>query len=186
MKTYLLQYRPFFIFLLKFFGVYAILALTYALYLKQYDGALAFEVDGFTKSVAQQVQWVLRFLNYECRLVLHEHQASVKLILNEVYVSRVVEGCNALSVMILFAAFVVAFSGKWKHTVCFILLGCLLIHILNVLRIALLSLALYYHPDQEPLLHGVVFPLFIYGVVFGLWVIWVNQFSGYARKTDSK
>ena len=58
-----------------------------------------------------------------------------------------------------------------------------LIHILNVLRIALLSLALYYHPDQEPVLHGVVFPLMIYGFVFGLWVIWVNKFSNYAGKT---
>jgi len=124
----------------------------------------------------------LQVLQYDCKLALHEHQASIKLILNDVYVSRVVEGCNALSVIILFAAFVVAFSGKWKHTIGFIIVGSLLIHILNVLRIALLSLALFYYPEQEPLLHGVVFPLFIYGVVFGLWVIWVNKFSGYARK----
>ena len=183
MKSYFLQYRPFFIFLFKFFGVYVVLTLVYESYLSRFDSMLAFEVDGFTRSVAQQVQWVLRLMHYDCTLLLHEHQASVKLILNGAYVSRVVEGCNALSVIILFTAFVVAFSGRWKQSIGFILVGSLVIHILNVLRIAFLSMALYYHPEQEPLLHGVVFPLFIYGVVFGLWVIWVNKFSRYARKT---
>ena len=183
MKKYFRQYRPFFIFLLRFFGVYAGLTFVYQLYLKQFEQPLAFEVDGFTQSVARQVQWLLRFLHYDCTLLLHEHQASIKLILNGAYVSRVVEGCNALSVIILFTAFVVAFSGKFKQTVGFILLGSLLIHVLNLVRIGLLSVALYYHPEHEPLLHGVVFPAFIYGVVFGLWVIWVNNFSKYARKT---
>jgi exosortase family protein XrtF len=183
LKNYFQLYRPFFVFLLKFFGVYVGLTLIYEWYLSQFDNVLAFEVDGFTQSVARQVQWVLNALHYDCVLLLHEHQASVKLILNQVYVSRVVEGCNALSVMILFAAFVVAFSGKWLQTVGFIVVGTVLIHFLNVLRIALLSVALYYHPDQEPILHGVVFPLIIYGFVFGLWVIWVNKFSNYAGKT---
>ena len=183
MKNYFQQYRLFFVFLLKFFGVYVGFTLIYEWYLSQFDNVLVFEVDGFTQTVARQVQWVLNTLNYDCVLLMHEHQASVKLILNQVYVSRVVEGCNALSVMILFAAFVVAFSGKWLQTVGFIVVGTVLIHFLNLLRIAFLSVALYYHPDQEAILHGVVFPLIIYGFVFGLWVIWVNKFSNYAGKT---
>lgn len=182
MKKYLALYRPFFVFLAKFFGVYVVLTVLYRWYLNSFDQVLAFEVDGFTQLVARQVQWVLQALDFQAQLVQHPTQASVKLILETVYVSRVVEGCNAISVMILFVAFVVAFSGKWKTTVLYILLGCLLIHVLNVVRIALLSVALYYNPEQEPLLHGVVFPLFIYGVVFLLWVLWVNQFSDYAAK----
>jgi exosortase family protein XrtF len=182
LKNYFRQYRPFFIFLLKFFGVYVGLTVIYEWYLSRFDGVLTFEVDGFTQTVAKQVQWVLQFLHYDCQLLPHEHQASIKLILNNFYVSRVVEGCNALSVMILFGAFIVAFSGKLKHTIGFLLLGSLIIHTLNVLRIALLSIALFYHPEYEHVLHGVVFPLFIYGVVFGLWLIWVNKFSGYASK----
>ncbi len=182
MKTYFQLYRPFLVFLLKFFAVYGGLTFLYQSYLSQYDSILAFEVDAFTKSVAHQVQYVLRFFNYDCQLQLHESQASIKLIINGVYVSRVVEGCNALSVIILFAAFVVAFSGKWFRTIGFLLVGSVLIHLMNILRIAVLSVALLYYPDQEPLLHGVVFPLIIYGFVFGLWVIWVNQFSNYARK----
>lgn len=117
---------------------------------------------------------------------MHESQSSVKIILENTYISRVVEGCNALSVMILFVSFVVAFLGKWKQTIMFILLGVITIHILNVLRIAFLSIALLHYPEQESLLHEVVFPLVIYGVVFGLWVIWVNKFSNYATKNSKK
>lgn len=186
MKRYFQQYRSFFVFLLKFFSVYIGLTLLYEWYLNQFIDPLTFYVDGFTQSVAHQVQHTLQTFGYDCVLKLHEHQASVKLILNGAYVSRVVEGCNALSVIILFAAFVVAFSGKWKQTIGFIFFGSVLIHVLNVLRIALLSMALFYYPEQEPFLHGVVFPLFIYGVVFGLWVIWVNNFSKYAEKTAKK
>jgi len=180
LKTYYGQYRPFFIFLFKFFGVYAVLTVIYKWYLSRFDSLLVFEVDDFTQVVGGQVKQLLLFSGYQCTTVLHDSQASVKLYLDNHYVARVVEGCNALSVIILFAAFVVAFSGKWKQTVLFILAGSVLIHVLNVIRIALLSIALLHYPQYEDLLHGVIFPLFIYGVVFGLWVIWVNKFSNYA------
>lgn len=183
MKSYFLQYRPFFIFLFKFFGVYAALTIAYKLYLDQFQTLLETRVDGFTQLVANQVQKLLLLFNYECSLTVHTNQAWVRVYLNHVYVARIVEGCNALSVIILFAAFVVAFSGKWKHTIGFILGGSVLIHFLNIIRIALLSIALLHYPKQENLLHGVIFPLFIYGVVFVLWVIWVNKFSNYASKT---
>ena len=183
MKSYINQYRPFLLFLLKFFSVYIGLTLLYKLYLKQYDNPIQSQVDGFTQLVAHQTQQLLIFFNYNASTVMHDHQASIKLFLNKTYVARVVEGCNALSVIILFAAFVVAFTGKLKHTILFILGGSLLIHLLNVLRIALLCIALLHYPQHEEILHGIIFPLFIYGVVFGLWVVWVNKFSIYAEKT---
>ena len=88
--------------------------------------------------------------------------------------------------MILFIAFVIAFTGKFKNTVLFVVLGSVLIHVLNVVRIALLSAALYHFPKYEHLLHSVVFPLAIYGVVFLLWVIWVNKYSFYATEINKK
>jgi exosortase family protein XrtF len=71
---------------------------------------------------------------------------------------------------------------RWLRTVSYIGLGCIIIHLLNVIRIALLAMALYAYPQYEHLLHGVVFPLFIYSVVFVLWVLWVQKFSGHADK----
>lgn len=183
LRNHFQQYRPFILFLVKFFGVYGGLTVVYRWYLSDYNRMLTFEVDGFTAFVGKQVQQLLQILGYRCEVHMHEYQASLKVILNGQYVSRVVEGCNALSIMILFTAFVIAFSGKWQRTLIFTTIGIVLIHLMNVMRIALLSVALLYYPGQESILHGVVFPMIIYGFVFGLWVLWVNYFSNYATKS---
>lgn len=186
LKKFFKPYRPFFVFLLKFFLVYAGLTILYKLYLNQFEGLSVNNVDGMTQMVANQTQKILQIFNFDCKLLLHDTESSVKLILNGKYLSRVVEGCNAVSVMILFAAFVVAFSGKLKHTLLFVVSGIIIIHILNVLRIVLLNIVLLYYPESQEILHGVIFPAFIYGVVFILWVIWVNKYSFYATKTEKK
>ncbi|HEX8268935.1 MAG TPA: exosortase family protein XrtF [Flavobacterium sp.] len=181
MRSYFQKYRPFFIFLFKFFVVYVVLTVIYQQYLNSFD-AVTYEPDGFTRSVASQTEMLLNFFNYSVALKLHASQPSVMLFLENKYLARVVEGCNAISVMILFVAFVVAFKGTLKHTLLFIIFGCVIVHVLNVGRIALLSMALLHYPQYGEFLHGVIFPLFIYGVVFGLWIIWVNKFSVYAKK----
>ena len=88
--------------------------------------------------------------------------------------------------MILFVSFVIAFKGKFKAMVWFLPFGIAVIHIANIIRIALLAVALYHFPKAEHLLHGVLFPLLIYGIVFILWMIWVNRFSEYAKGTTQK
>lgn len=185
MKGYAIKYRPFLLFLGKFLLTYAVLTLLYQYYLSQYDKG-TFEVDAFTRSVALQTESLIKIFNPDVAIAPHEAESSIKLFYEHQFVARVVEGCNALSVIILFVAFIVAFTGKWKATVLYILGGSLLIHMLNVIRIAILAVALYEFPQQENFLHGVVFPLFIYGAVFILWVIWVNKFSLYAEKPIQK
>lgn len=182
MKNYFLLYKPFLVFLLKFFVSYTILALVYHFYLQQFD-ATKNETDGFTEFVTIQTVETIQFFGYDCEAKSHESEASYKMIVNQKYIARVVEGCNALSVIILFVAFVIAFKGKLRTTILFIACGILLIHFLNILRIALICIALLKYPQHQHLLHGVLFPLFIYGVVFLLWVVWVNKFSVYASKT---
>ena len=124
---------------------------------------------------------LLQFFNYDVSIQKSIQDPWLKIIINEKYVARITEGCNAVSVMILFVSFVAAFSGKFKKTLMFILFGLISIYILNVLRIALLTVLLYHYPNQTHLLHGVLFPLIIYGFVFILWVIWINRFSKYAK-----
>lgn len=179
MKKHILQYKPFLIFLLKFFLSYLILTALYQFYLNSFDSS-SFEVDSITEIVSVQTQQTIELFNYTSHLEPHSKQNSNLLFVEEKNVARVVEGCNAISVIILFIAFVIAFKGNWKKTVLFILAGSILIYLLNIVRIALIAIALYHYPQHEHLLHGVIFPLFIYGVVFLLWVIWVNKFSVYA------
>ncbi len=167
-------------FLLKFFGTYLLLALVYHGYLSQFDED---KPDGITQFVAQQTHSLLQLFGRNSAIAVHETEPCVKLFLDNIYLARIIEGCNAVSVMILFVAFVIAFKGKLKTTLLYIVAGIAIIHILNILRIALLVIALKNYPEYEHLLHGVIFPLFIYGVVFLLWVLWVQKFSDHAKSS---
>ena len=170
------------LFLGKFLLTYLLLTFVYESYLSQFD-VFKFENDGFTELVAEQTKEVMLFFDADARIAPNTKESAVNLFYDGKHIARIIEGCNGLSVIILFVSFIIAFSGKIKATVIYIIGGSLLIHILNVVRIALLCVLIYYFPSQKHILHGVVFPLFIYGVVFILWIIWVNKFSKYATKS---
>lgn len=181
LKNIFNQYKHFFSFLLKFILFYVVFIFVYKLYLAQFD-LQKNEVDGITKSVAYQTQQLMLWVDNDVVILKNENEPSIKMIYHTKYVARIIEGCNAISVMILFASFVFAFSSNWKKTTLFIILGISIIHILNIIRIAILSWSLYYFSEYEEMLHGTLFPLFIYGVVFILWILWVTKFSGYVKK----
>lgn len=160
-------------FIVKFFVVYAILTYVYSLYLSNFEG----EPDGVTRMVAQQTKSIINTLGYEANVEVHESEPTMKLLVHGNYVGRIVEGCNSVSVLILFITFVIAFTGNLKNTILFLLAGSVLVYLANLIRIVILGIGLYSFPDQEYLLHQIVFPTIIYGMVFLLWMLWVQKFS---------
>ncbi len=178
LKNYFQQYKPFLVFLASFFGSYILLTVFYQLFLNSF-GSTA--VDSITELVAKNTEKVVSwfFMRIQTETVVNE--PFVRLYFQNKYIVRIVEGCNGVSVIVLFIAFIIAFSGSLKNTLLFIFGGALLIYILNVLRIALLVVLIYYYPERSDVLHNVFFPAIIYGLVFILWVIWVNKFSKYAK-----
>lgn len=175
LRKYWVLYRPFLQFIGSFFLVYVILTLVYQSYINRFDAP---QVDNITKLVASHTQIVLHLLEKDSEVYFNTAYGIVVRI-HKTNAVRIVEGCNAVSVIILFVSFVIAFAVRMKITLPFILLGGLLIYLLNIVRIAVLSLLLYHYPEQNHLLHGVLFPLIIYGVVFVLWMIWVTIYSKY-------
>jgi exosortase family protein XrtF len=159
---------------------YFILTLLYQGFLSSFESN---KLDSVSKLVARNTGQVLVFFNADVEIQEDKEAPQMMVFYKGQYIARIIEGCNAISVIILFVSFIVSFSGKFKSTLFFIVGGSLIIYILNVMRIALLSVLLYSFPKQEALLHDVLFPLFIYGFVFILWVIWINKFSLYAKKT---
>lgn len=182
MKKYLITYKRFLLFLGKFFLTYLLLTYLYESYLGQFNSE-KFEIDSFTQVVAKQAKDVLLVFGQHVSIVLNPNESAINFVFNKKYIVRIIEGCNGLSVIILFISFIIAFSGNLKTTFLYIIGGSILIHVFNVLRISLLCFLIYNFPECQTLLHSVVFPLFIYGVVFLLWIIWVNKFSLYASKT---
>ncbi len=180
LKKIFIQYKPFFTFLIKFVLFYFVFAFIYNQFLNQFDVS-KFELDSITKMVSNHTSYFMHLFDEDCNVIPNKNEASMKVIYNGKYVARVIEGCNAISIIILFAAFIFAFASNWVKTFLYIIIGSLLIYVLNIVRIGLLVWAIYYYPDYQEFLHGTVFPLFIYGVVFILWIIWVTKFSKYAK-----
>lgn len=135
-----------------------------------------------TNLVAKQTENILFVLGYNTEVLPHSDEPSMKLFLDRKFTARIIEGCNSISVIILFLSFIVAFSGKLKTTFFYILSGSVLIYVMNLIRIVLLSLGLYHYPEYSEVLHKVIFPGVIYGMVFLLWIFWVNRFSKLTTK----
>jgi len=119
----------------------------------------------------------LNTIGYNSRIEQHTEEGSVKLFINDKFVARIIEGCNAISIIILFISFIVAFSSNFKTTFLFIVVGSLLIYFINIFGIAVISIALYQFPQYQYILHDVLFPLMIYGFTFLLWFFWIKKFS---------
>lgn len=178
MKKYLIQFKPFLVFIGTFFSAYIVLTLLYKFYLNSFA---VNDVDGATSIVSYNVEQLMQLFNCDILIQKSVLRPYFEVWYNKKYTIRIVEGCNAISVIILFVSFIIAFSGKLKTTLLFIITGSILIYLLNVIRIAILTILLFRFPEKEHILHGVLFPLIIYGLVFILWVFWVNKFSKYAK-----
>ena len=181
MKALLTKYKLVIRFIITFSLVYAVLSIGYKLYLDYSDGSQHYP-DYFTNKVAQQSHAVLNAVGYETVIQKHPNEPSMMVIIKDKYIARVIEGCNSISIIILFISFVIAFSDKLKQTFLFILAGSVLIYAVNLIRIVILSIGLYHYPWRRELLHTVIFPLIIYGMVFLLWMFWVNHFSKQKKK----
>ena len=166
------------IFLIKFFGTYALLSFLYSVYLGNTQHTLDFfSCAPITESVANQTVFVLNAVGYNSSVEQHSNELSMNLRMNNVVVSRIIEGCNAISIIILFISFIVSFSTTFLPTFLYILVGSIIIYVINVIRIAIICIAVYEYPSYQDILHDMVFPSIIYGTTFLLWFIWVQKFS---------
>ena len=167
-------------FIFTFLGTYLLLAFFYSIYLQNSDSEVYYP-DYVTHLVALQSEAVVSSMGYEALVTSGFPEATMHLMVNGKFVARIIEGCNAVSIIILFVSFMLAFFGKWKTTLIFILAGSVLIYVTNILRIALMAVGIYEYPQYAHFLHTVMFPLIIYGAVFILWVLWIGIYSKQVR-----
>ena len=176
MKSLLIKYKSVIRFIVTFLAVYGVLTIGYNVYLNASDGS-KFYPDYLTHLVAEHTNALLNSVGYQTDIVAHPSEPSIKIIINGKYVARVIEGCNGISIIIMFLSFIVAFAGKFKTTFFYGLAGSIIIYAFNLIRIVILSIGLYHYPWRREILHTVIFPMLIYGTVFLLWMVWVNRFS---------
>jgi exosortase family protein XrtF len=83
--------------------------------------------------------------------------------------------CNALTLFMFFALFIIAFPGSMKRKLWFIPFGVIIIHVTNVLRVVALITINFYAPQYIEFNHTYTFTILVYGIIFLLWMWWVNS-----------
>ena len=162
-------------FLLVFIGSYILLSFLYQCYLQLYF--VQDRPDFITRTVALQTEGLLKVLGYDSVVLASPVFPLMNLYINGLQVARIIEGCNSVSLIILFVAFMLSFFGKPKSTVLYTLGGVVLIYLINIGRLVLLSVGIYEYPQYSELLHKIIFPLIIYATVLLLWLLWIRRYT---------
>ena len=177
-----MKFKPVVIFILRFIAVYGGGVALYQFYLNQFPA----RIDPFSWEITRQVTYLLQQFYQDITATDYAGYTLSDIYCSNDVILRIVEGCNGASTIILFTAFIVAFSGNWKKAVWFIPGGIVIIHLANIFRIFILGVVAIHQPDWSDFFHQYFFPAAIYGTIFLLWVIWVkmvyNQQMG--AKTD--
>ena len=169
------KYRAVLKFILTFLGTYVVLVLLYDLYLDHYFSRGL--PDLITRLVGEQTESFINSFGYDAMAAPSSMYPLMNLSVNDIFIARIIEGCNSVSLIILFLAFMLSFLGKLKPTLLYILAGMVIIYSMNVIRIGLLAIGLYEMPEHSHFLHKIAFPLVIYGTVFLLWIIWIMIYT---------
>ena len=167
------DFKPVLGILLRFIIIYMVLLFGYQFYLNSFKAS---GLDPFSRLIAEQVRHVQNVLGYTTHLYNDIPKEQVWFYVKNGYSTRMVEGCNAVSVMILFLAFIFAFY-KGKQTFVFALVSLVLLYIMNVLRITGLNIVMTDYKEYGKITHDFIFPAIIYGSVVVLWLIWIKFFA---------
>lgn len=150
--------------------IYVIGSWLYGLYLDGYLNIL----DPFSVWITKQSSFILRFFEDDIVTRYYEGIPRAFVYCKEQPIYNIIEGCNAVSVMILFLAFLLAFKAKWHQYLWFAPLGLLVIHISNIFRIAFIGVIAVELPQFTDAAHDYLFPAWIYGTVILLWTVWIK------------
>jgi exosortase family protein XrtF len=94
------------------------------------------------------------------------------------------DSCNGLELMVLYIGFIVCMPALFKRKLVFAIGGTLLIYVINVIRCAGVAYIIIYYPKYADFAHHYVFTFIVYGLIIGLWLIFVKKLNVADAKTE--
>ena len=162
-KKYTLDSEPV-KFVLKVLVIYVIWYVLYELWLLP-DGSLDHWI---ATNIVETTAGILHTLGYDI-------YSTGRLVgLGEAPGILLVDGCSGISAIGLFIGFVLAYPGRWIPRISFIIIGIGIIYLVNIIRIAVLTVTQVQWPEFFAFTHDYSTTAIFYLVIFGLWVIWAN------------
>ena len=132
--------------------------------------------DPFTKLSSDLAAKGFNLLGFQSSSIHIGNESFMRLIVDGKYSSIVNEGCNAISILIIFVAFILAFYTTFKKTFLYIIISLMLLFVMNISRIILLTYIYRFHSEYSKMAHDYLFPAIIYGAIILLWIVWIKGF----------
>ncbi len=132
----------------------------------------------FSKLLGHQSNFILETLGINTILEINGEMVVTKLVdypyNHGVWIG---EPCNGIKIFGVFSIFIICFQGKILNKGWFILFGILILHFLNVIRIATLTYIAAVQPLWLNFNHNITFQIIMYGTMGALWLIWIKKLS---------
>lgn len=138
----------------------------------------------FIRQIINLCQWILEQMGYKTFASRDVNDMQVFGIdgSNGVWIGG---PCNGITLMFLFAIFVIAYPGNIKNKLWYVPLGIVIVHTINIIRIIALALIANYNYEYLDFNHTYTFTFLAYSAVFGLWMLWVNKFSNTSKPFEN-
>ena len=106
--------------------------------------------------------------------------------LNENFPIHLIWGCTGVKQLYIFIVIIAFYRGPWKKKLWYIPVGCVVLWIYNIVRIASISYLTIGHHERFDFLHEGLFRYIFYGLIFLLWVIWEEKFVKHTTPKSPK
>ncbi|WP_044206668.1 exosortase X [Flammeovirga sp. OC4] len=161
-------------FLIKAIILFCIWQVTYRFWIEP-DGTLD---QKLIEAVAQLSSFLLN-LFFESSVVNKD-----TVTLNGMQAVFIGKGCNGLGIEMLFIGFILSAPGALRTKIIYGLFGFALIYLSNVIRVMLLAYNFIQSPETFDFNHKYTYAYAVYGIIFCLWMIWVEKYSGLKSKNE--
>lgn len=162
--------KPAIVFIIKFVAFYLVFNSLYGLFVDRFLP----QPDPITILVSNNVAWCHQWLGENTHALQMLGSKNVALCNAQGTVVQVYEGCNSVNVMLVFWAFLFAFTGPRYATLLFAIAGGVSIYMINLVRVSALYFVELNWPRYVYFFHKYLFTGVIYAVVFLLWFLWIR------------
>lgn len=126
--------------------------------------------DFLARHITREVYWLIGLFRDTCTLT-----SPTSYYFDSGVGTSIAWSCTPLKQSFIWLCLLLTVRGGWKHKIWYIPLGWICIYIFNLLRIFSISLLTEFHPDWFELLHTYIFKYLFYGMMFLLWLLFINK-----------
>ena len=110
-------------------------------------------------------------------------EVSGKLIYMNNFSIEVIGECTGLFEMLIFLAALIAYPANYKKKLLGFLLGIPFIYIINIIRMAFISVVANWSPKTFDFLHVYFWQVAMIFIILAAWILWIQKVVHYERKT---